>query len=150
MKPEPLIKDYMTQQPRSIEAGDSIEKARQLMVQIGVRHLPVMKDDTLVGILSERELNLVNGIESIDPSRLLVIDVCSQKPCVVMPDTPLRVVAKIMAREHYGSMIIAEYGKPVGIFTTSDACGVLSEALTALVSGKGIEEVRGRSCSYEY
>lgn len=147
---EPLIKDYMTQQPVSVDAGEGIEKAKQLMERIGVRHLPVMENDALVGILSERELNLAYGIESIDPGRFLVIDVCTQRPHVVTPDTPLRVVADLMARGHYGSMIVAEYGKPVGIFTTSDACSALSEALTALVSGKDLEEVRGRSCSYEY
>lgn len=146
---EPLIKEYMTCQPQTIGAGDSAEKARQFMTQIGVRHLPVTKGGALVGILSERELNLACGIESIDASQLLVIDVCSQNPCTVTPDTPLRTVAKIMADEHFGSMIVAERGKPVGIFTTSDACRALHDVLTAIVFGKGIEEVRGR-CSYEY
>ncbi len=150
MKHEPLIRDYMTQQPVSIEAGDGVEKARQLMKRLGVRHLPVMESGVLVGILSERELNLAYGLEVTDPGRFLVIDVCSQNPYVVTPDTPLRVVANIMAREHFGSMIVAEYGRPVGIFTTSDACAVLDDALTALVSGKGVEGIRRYPCDYQY
>ncbi len=150
MKYEPLIKDYMTQQPVSIEASEGVEKAKQLMDKAGVKHLPVMENGTLIGVLSEKELNLAYGVESVDPGRYLVVDICSQRPYVVAPETPLRVVADIMAREHYGSMVVAEFGQPVGIFTTSDACRALNEAITALVSGKGAEAMRQYLYDYEY
>ena len=97
MKGEPTIQDFMTQQPQSIGFGESLEKARDMMSKYGIRHLPVTKDGNLVGILSERELNIACGIESIDPEHLLVVDVCSDNPYVVTPDTPLWQVARVMA-----------------------------------------------------
>ena len=129
MKNAPVIQDFMTQQPQSIGFGESLEKAGDMMSKYGIRHLPVTKDGSLVGILSERELNIACGLESIDPKHLLVVDVCSEKPYVVTPDTPLWQVARVMADKCYGSALVVEDGKLTGIFTTVDACRALYEIL---------------------
>ena len=126
MKKEPTIQDFMTQQPQSIGFGESLEKARDLMSKYDIRHLPVTRDDELIGILSERELDVACGVEQpLDPSHLLVADVCSEGPYIVAPDTPLWQVARTMADLRYGSALVVENGKLVGIFTTVDACKAL-------------------------
>ncbi len=148
MKSEPTVQDFMTQQPQSIEAKESLEKARDRMSKFGIRHLPVTRDGELIGILSERELNVACGIESIDPRNLLVIDVCSEDPYIVAPDTPLWQVAEVMADKHYGSAMVMEDGVLVGIFTTVDACRALYQVLEKNVmeqSAKRIKKIRGFS-----
>ena len=145
MKGEPTIQDFMTQQPQSIGFGESLEKARDMMSKYGIRHLPVTKDGNLVGILSERELNIACGIESIDPEHLLVVDVCSDNPYVVTPDTPLWQVARVMADKCYGSALVAEDGELMGIFTTVDACRALYQVLEERMeeqNGKRTRRVR--------
>ena len=127
MKTEPTIQEFMTQQPQSIESRESVVTAQTLMKRFGIRHLPVTTDGIVVGILSERELNLALGMESIDHERLPVIDVCSERPYIAYPETPLREVVTVMAREHLGSAIIMENAKLTGIFTTVDACRALAE-----------------------
>lgn len=122
---EPLVRDYMTLQPATVESKKSIQAARDMMSRFGIRHLPVTTEGFVSGILSEREVNLAAGIESIDPSQLLVADVCNERPYIVDPETPIREVARVMAERHYGSAVVMKNGDLVGIFTTVDACRAL-------------------------
>ena len=142
MRTEPTVQDFMTQQPQSIESKETVQKARDLMSQRGVRHLPVTRDGALVGILSEREVNLTSGVESIDPSQLLVIDVCSEDPYQVTPDTPLWQVAQVMGDKCYGSALVVEDGRLAGIFTTVDACRALHQVLEE----RNVERLRKVRC----
>ena len=121
------IRNVMTPQPHAIRAGAPLEEARALMEDRAIRHLPVMNQGgVVVGILSERDLALVMGIEGLNPARLVVMDVCHPHPYVVDPDMPLPVVAKEMAARHIGSAIIMRGEQLLGIFTTVDACRVLA------------------------
>jgi len=132
----------MTQQPQSIESRESVVVAQELMKRFGIRHLPVTTDGIVVGILSERELNLAIGIESLDHEQLPVIDVCSEKPYIAYPETPLREVVTIMAREHLGSAIVMENAKLTGIFTTVDACRVLGDLLAETFIEKNMKDLK--------
>jgi CBS domain-containing protein len=139
---EPLVESFMTLQPQTVEGKENIETARKMMSKFGIHHLPVVTDGIVVGILSEREANLSIGIGSIDPKRLLVIDVCSEKPYIVHPDTPLREVADVMAREHFGSAMVMENAHLVGIFTTVDACRALHDLLEETIEESNLESIR--------
>ena len=99
------------------------------MSELGVRHLPVMNQGEIVGIISDRDIKLASGIEGIDADKFPVIDVCAGNPYRVEPDTSLRDVANTMASKHYGSAIVVQNGKVVGIFTTVDACRALAEII---------------------
>ena len=125
-KQEPMIQKFMTVQPQSIESGETLDKAKELMAKFGIRHLPVTREGSVVGVLSDREVNLTYGLEALEPTKLLVIDVCSEDPYIVDPEEPLRLVAQEMARKHYGSAVVVQNEKLVGIFTTVDACHALS------------------------
>lgn len=139
---EPVIQEFMTIQPQAIESKETIEKAREMMSKFGIRHLPVTADGILIGMLSEREINLAIGMESIDPTQLLVIDVCSEKPYIVGPGTSLREVVGVMAKKHYGSAIVMENAKLVGIFTTVDACRALHDLLEEAFEKTNLERFR--------
>ena len=136
---EPLIQDFMTLQPQAIEGKEKIETARKMMSRFGVRHLPVLTDGIVSGMLSEREVNLAYGIESIDPKQLLVIDVCSEKPVIVSPEMPLREVVGHMAKKQLGSVIIMKNAHLVGIFTTVDACRALHDLLEEAIETSNLE-----------
>ncbi len=50
------VGDWMTRHPETIESGDSTDHAAALMIHGGFRHLPVVDEGTVVGILSIRDL----------------------------------------------------------------------------------------------
>ena len=53
---EALVAEYMSPDPETIEPDDSTQHAAVLMIHGGFRHLPVVEHDTVVGILSIRDL----------------------------------------------------------------------------------------------
>lgn len=122
----PRVSQYMTRIPYTIQADATLKTAMDRMAEYGVRHLPVTDKGRIVGMLSDRDLKLVHGLESITPEELLVIDACHGPAYVVTPETPLHIVARKMARTHYGSAVVAEGGRLIGIFTTVDACRALA------------------------
>ena len=50
------VADWMTRHPETIESSDSTEHAASLMIHGGFRHLPVLEDGELAGILSIRDV----------------------------------------------------------------------------------------------
>lgn len=49
-----------------------------------------------------------------------------------------------MAKKHFGSAIVMENAKLVGIFTTVDACRALSEFIESVLENESLEKIRGR------
>jgi acetoin utilization protein AcuB len=126
-KPVPPIQKYMTTNPETVSPLDSIASAAKLMRTAQVRHLPVVEGTRVVGLLSERDIALVEGLVGVDATKLSVKDAMAREPYTVSPDAPLTEVAQAMAGNKYGSAIVVQNGKVVGIFTTVDACKVLVE-----------------------
>jgi len=120
--------DYMHQDPLTITADETLGAAASTMSDNHIRHLPVTQDGELVGILSEREINLVKFIP--DGLSLKITDVMSPTVFAVGPTTYLRDVVRTMAKEKYGAVVVQEMGgKIVGIFTAIDALRILADLL---------------------
>jgi CBS domain-containing protein len=63
-----LVRNYMTPSPATVEwNADSREVARQMM-SLGVRHLPVMRGGELVGVISARDLLLLEAWSPLTPA----------------------------------------------------------------------------------
>jgi len=50
------VADWMTRHPETIDADDSTGHAASLMIHGGFRHLPVLEDGKIAGIVSIRDL----------------------------------------------------------------------------------------------
>lgn len=119
----------MTPAPRAIGPGQSLKTAREMMQSIGARHLPVQDGGRLIGILTDRDIHITRALEKSALEEILVEDVYTPDPYIVDIETPLHEVAKAMSQQAIGCALIAEGDTLVGIFTTVDACRVLSEIL---------------------
>jgi acetoin utilization protein AcuB len=129
--PIPAVKKYMTPSPLSIAPDQTLERAHELMRTSRIRHLPVVRGGKLVGIVSERDLFLVETLRDVDPSRVPVEDAMSEHVYEVDADTGVDVVAEMLTEYKYGSAVVLERGELVGIFTTNDACRALAELMHA-------------------
>ncbi|QQR81989.1 MAG: CBS domain-containing protein [Deltaproteobacteria bacterium] len=119
----------MTASPHTIGAEQNIELASKRMNDLGIRHLPVLKGGKLVGIISDRDIRLVEALESVDPGLILVQDVMSPEIYSVSPDASMAQVCAHMAKQKFGSAVIVEKEVIVGIFTTIDALRAFSDHL---------------------
>jgi acetoin utilization protein AcuB len=120
----PSIKAVMTPFPWKVRLDDSLSHATAVMREHNIRHLPVTDGDQLVGIVTERDIGLVeNAIRgSRETDSLQVSDACMLDAYVVDLSSPLDRVLAEMAERHIGSALVVKRGKLAGIFTSSDAC----------------------------
>lgn len=121
-KSSATIEQYMTRAPHSIGAEQTLARAKTVMHEHGVRHLPVLHGGRLVGIITDRDVNLVETLEDVDPRLVTVSDAMSTSVYAVTPEAPLAQVAQEMADRKYGSAVVMRGHHVAGIFTTVDAC----------------------------
>ena len=133
----------MTPFPYWIDIGDTLRRARGLMVEHQIRHLPVMRGRSLIGVLSDRDLK-----RALDPTlglpsedELFVRDAYVSDPYVVDSSTALDVVLEHMAGHHLGSALVTSHGRLAGIFTATDACRLYCDHLRKLFPARSGEDV---------
>lgn len=128
-KPIPTVQKYMTPAPHSIGIDQTLAQAHKVMRELKIRHLPVLSGGRLVGMLTLRDLHLVETLRDVDPEKVLVEEAMSPDPFTVTPETPLDEVVREMGRSKYGSAIVVQNHQVVGIFTTVDVCLAFDELL---------------------
>ncbi len=121
MKSIPTVQKYMTVLPHTIGADQSLSKADQMMSELRVRHLPVLDGGKLVGILTDRDVRLVESFRDVDPEKVSVQEAYTPDPFVTTPNTPLNQVCSEMAAHKFGCALVVDNHKLVGIFTWVDA-----------------------------
>ena len=128
-KPIPTIQKYMTTAPQTIGQEQPMTVAHRMMREHHIRHLPVLHGARIVGILSDRDLNLIETLRDVDPKVVTVEDAMTAQPYAVEPDTALDEVVSTMAEKKYGCAVVVQHNHVVGIFTTVDACRAFAELL---------------------
>jgi CBS domain-containing protein len=140
----PVVGDYMTPGPYFVAPADSVAKAQALMRDHEIRHLPVVDREQLVGVVSERDLYLVQSLAHGPPELLSVDDAMTVDVYVTPPDAPLNHVARVMVRRKIGSAVVVDHGQVAGVFTVTDALQALVESLEGTASRRAYEAVPAR------
>lgn len=131
-KPIPSIQKYMTRSPHTVGTDQTLARAHAILREHKIRHLPVLRGGDLVGMLTERDLALVEALKDVDPSEVLVEEAMSTAVYAVAPDAPLDQVVSEMAAKKYGSVVVVDNHRVVGIVTNVDVYGAFVELLHAL------------------
>jgi acetoin utilization protein AcuB len=129
MKPMPTVQKYMTYFPKTIGFHQPIAKAQDYMKKLHIRHLPVLKGGQLVGVITDRDINLILSFKDINPETITVDEAFTPDPYFTTSSTPLNEVTTEMIKKKYGCTIVVDKGKVVGIFTEIDAYKALSDLL---------------------
>ena len=120
------VSRFMTANPVSVTSSCRLSEAHALMRVMRFRHLPVVDQGELVGVLSDRDIHLQNSMSGGSEDDLTVGDAMTPGPLSFRASYPVRDVADRMAQLRCGSaMVVSDDGKLVGIFTTVDACRAL-------------------------
>lgn len=123
------VSDWMTEEVLAVETFDSIAIARQLMAKHRVNQLPVLDNDHLVGLVTDRDIRdayptslMINRTEEIDrfADRVTVEEVMTHDVFVVRPETPLLSAVGLLRRHRIGSLPVIKNKNLVGIITRSD------------------------------
>jgi CBS domain-containing protein len=132
MKKKEPVSAIMTKNIHSVQLADKLTDVLEVVRKYGVRHVPVLHDKQLVGIVSKTDLNRLTfsgifaGEEDADEAiieMLNISQVMSHKPRVVKATDTIHDVAKILAKEEYHALPVVDEKdetKLVGIVTTTD------------------------------
>jgi CBS domain-containing protein len=123
------VRDVMSVSPVTILPSLSVHAAHTLMQQRKVRHLPVLQDGCLVGIVSDRDIRLVlpspaTSLAVWEIRHLLdKLTVGEMMTCFVMTTTPdclMTEAAGRMLGHRVGALPVVENQRLVGILTRTD------------------------------
>jgi CBS domain-containing protein len=130
MRPDVPVSEVMREEFVSLKATDRLDFADDVMKLGRIRHMPVLEDEKLVGIVSQRDLlaaSLSRALEFEPEHRrtflrsVEVSEVMTRSVVSVSPETPLGEVARLMIRHKVGCVPVVDAGgTPVGLVTETD------------------------------
>ncbi len=125
----PIVREHMTPNPITVEPTCTVAKAHRLMQEHGVRHLPVVGDRGLVGIITRGDIleasasdtGHLNLFEMDDPwTTIPVEELMTPDPVTIDPDTTVLEAADLMFQHDIGSLPVVEGNHVIGIITETD------------------------------
>lgn len=126
---EGVAREIMMGSPVTLKPEDSLSLASDVISLGRIRHIPVVDDGRLVGIVTERDLigaaaSQIFGLKQKNKSALLksvlIKEVMKRRVVSAAPDTPIKEIAHLMAEKKIGCVPIVSAGALVGLVTTTD------------------------------
>ncbi len=125
------IREFMTSDFNRVRPDTPVQGAHALMRSTNMRDLVVMDGDKLAGVICQLDLYLIQSLTDADPESAVVEEAMTTQPYVVAPDVSLEQVARTMWTQRYGSAVVVQDDRVVGIFTIADSLRALSQVLSA-------------------
>ncbi len=128
-------KRRMTRKVVTVMRHDSLAMAKALMDSGKFRHLLVVDDGKLVGILSNSDIRWHGHLDAT------VDQAMTTNPATIESTATVEEAARLMLRLKIGALPVVADGKPVGILSTSD---ILEAFLGIQKSEEMVELLRSR------
>jgi len=132
-KREPISK-IMTKDVITLTLNDSLFDAKMLFKKHQIRHIPVVENEKIVGMLSLTDLLRISFVdsysdnESIDTTiynMLSIGQVMANNPVNVSSDSIIKDVASLLATKEFHALPVVNNEKLVGMITTTDLLNYL-------------------------
>ena len=139
MRYVPLISEIMTKNIIALNRDDDLEKAEMLFKRNKIRHIPVVAEEVIIGMLSYTDLLRISFADAVYETEeevdtlvynMFTIDQVMAKNVVTVPTTAtIKEVAKILAENEFHALPVVDDGRLVGIVTTTDLINYLLKQL---------------------
>lgn len=129
MNKNETISSIMTTELITLSFSDTLYSAEKRLKVNHIRHIPVIDDDKLVGLISLSDLKRVSFIDAYSKegtedtpvyNMLTVKDMMIKAPVTVAPNDTIYEVTKLITHKEFHSLPVVDDGKLVGIVTTTD------------------------------
>jgi acetoin utilization protein AcuB len=122
------VRDYMISEVETLAPDDSLETAVMLERRLRIRHIPIMENGELVGMVTDRDLKRALpspvGTDQQTFDRIVqttqLRQIMTRSPMTISPSAPLRDAVQILCEKKFGAVPVMENGKLVGIITGVD------------------------------
>src|SRR5262249_38286466 len=135
-----LVRDVMQTKLFTVTPQTTLPEAARTTSQGGIRHLPVLDGDQLVGILSDRDLKraMASSSTSLEAheladliNRVRVDEIMTRTVITIAPISPIETAACLMVQEKIGALLVTDGSRLVGIVTETDVLRLLVRAMGA-------------------
>ena len=133
---EPVSK-IMTKELITLSLMDDLYKAEKLFKEHHIRHIPVLEEERIVGMLSYSDLKRISFLDSFDSHEakidnaiyemLGIKQIMIKKLVTVNSHITVKSVAEILAKNQFHSLPVVDNDKLVGMVTTTDLLNYLLE-----------------------
>jgi len=129
MKKREPINHIMTKSVVTVNENDDLRKVVEQLKKHNIRHIPIVKNKEVVGIISRTDINrltfgaLFEGQEGADEAildMLTIAQVMTAKPKTISTQTIIRDAAEIFVKEEFHALPVVDNGELKGIVTTTD------------------------------
>ena len=133
-----MIREIMTTEVVSVQETDTMLDAAMIFARSSLRHLPVLRDAVLVGVVTERDVKrftpgLLSGVTSEQYNLVLestpISRVMTRDPMTLKPEQEVVEAADIFCTKRFGCLPVVDNGKLVGIVTTSNMLRLMAKIM---------------------
>ncbi|TXG38649.1 CBS domain-containing protein [Seonamhaeicola maritimus] len=124
------ISMIMTENVITLKKTDDLKKAEKLFKHYHIRHIPVVEENAVIGMLSYTDLKRLSFVDITNEfdsdadamvyNMLTINQVMKKKVASVSPSNSIKEVAEILATKEFHALPVLENNKLVGIVTTTD------------------------------
>ncbi len=135
---EPLVRTFMTAQVQTLSSKDRLLEAALLLRSSHIRHIPIVDESEIVGILSDRDIqrcapSMLARVSAEEYNAVfeetLINRVMTREPLRISADAPLNEAVALLREKKLGCLPVVENGKLVGIITKADMLTALLRML---------------------
>ena len=137
MKQKVQVSTIMTKNVIKLNLTDDLTKAEVLFKKHHIRHIPVVKSNKIIGMLSYTDLLRISFVDAVDDedevvdvtvyNMFTVEQVMAKKLVTISPETTIKEVAEILSSNEFHALPVVEGDLLVGIVTTTDVMKYLIE-----------------------
>lgn len=130
-------KDLMTSPAECLAPDETVVTAARMLSKYDVGSMPILDGDTLVGVVTDRDIVVQAIAKGLDPATTPVTDIANTNVVTVESSAPASEVAALMAEHQVRRLPVVDGGKVVGVVAQADVARDLDEATT----GEVVEEI---------
>lgn len=128
------VSEIMTKHLITLEVTDNLNEAKAIFEKHTLRHIPIVSEKAIVGMLSYSDLLKVSYADVSDDDHNIetylydwftIQQVMTKNLFVVSPSTTIKEVAELLSKKEFHALPVVEDGELVGIVTTTDLISYL-------------------------
>ena len=129
MRKRTPISEIMTKELVTLYLNDSLETAEKLFKKNKIRHIPVIQNKEIIGILSYSDILRISFADVSDDEKnvdtfvydmFTIKQVMAKNVFVVSSNTTVKEVAELLAKKEFHALPVVDDNELVGIVTTTD------------------------------
>ena len=138
------VREIMIASPVTLKPSDSLKLASELISLARLRHIPIVDNGKLLGVVSERDLMARTVQRIFNPksrsrsallNSIMLKEIMQRRVITVEPETSIQEAAHLMAERKIGCLPVLNDGNLVGLVTTTD--------MLRYIEGLGMNSVNG-------